>query len=1436
MKYLSPFLLFLSFTFSLFAKEEIRFGVFAYKGVEETRNQYQPLVEYLNEKLEKRVVLEVLTQEEMNEKISEGKLDVATTNPTHFLFIRKKHSLSGALATFISASDGGKPSQKLAGVIVVRADSPIKTIKDIRGKTIAIPSFKHMGGYRAQVYELHLNGVEISPKTNQLIEVKGAHQEVVRAILDNKAEIGFIRDGILENMIQKGEIDQNGIRIINEKKEPLHPYRLSTRLYPEWPVFALTHTDPEDTKAFLGALLSLKPTNSATLNEGIYGYALPADYLEVEELARHLRLPPFDNEAEISYRDVWESHKETILVLGGILLLITFFYLYEKRRKNLFESLLANMGDGVYGVDSEGNFTWVNDQALRMIGYSRKEALSKNQLPLFHRHTLSDQRYESPVYLTLKDQKSRSKKDYFARKDGTLFPVTLTVAPNHNGGAIVVFSDDSISDEQEAKFEKSNMMLESLLRAIPDLIWMKDPDGVYLTCNKRFEDFFGAPILEIIGKTDYDFVSRELADFFREHDRKAMYSPIPISNFEEVPFASDGHREYLNTTKTSVKDKEGNIIGVMGIGRNYTAFKASEEALRESYERFEKLIRSVPGTIFQFRLRLDGSSAFPMATEQIWDMYEVTPQEVSDDASKVFSRIHIDDIDHVQTSITRSAETLDVWENIFRVILPIRGERWIKGVARPEREEDGSILWHGYLHDVTEEIIITEELERAKHAAEEANRSKSEFLANMSHEIRTPMNAIIGLSELMMDGSLEPHQLDYLIKINGSSKMLLAIINDILDYSKIEADKLRLESKPFKIESILSQMRVLFVQNALKKGIQLYFYMKNDVPGTIIGDEFRLDQVLVNLIANALKFTHEGSVILEIELVEKKGENTALIGFKIIDTGIGMSEEELSLLFRPFTQADSSTTRKYGGTGLGLSISKRLVNAMGGVIEVESTKGLGTTFSFTIEADVENWEQEHPKVNRIDCKALVVDDQEISRIILETMLQNFGCTTASASNGREALEMIRAADEENVGYEIILMDWKMPEMDGKEALKEIKRLKEEGRLKSPLPFVVMQSGYLLEEIRLEDIPVEVFLSKPITESELFDAINRARSGLFFTKTPFTPHHCSSSLDGLKILFVEDNELNQEVVSKMLQREGVEVHIAKNGQEAVTLYLSNPRYFDLILMDVQMPIMGGYEATRLIREHDSDIPIIALTAAAMVEDKEKALQVGMNDHMSKPIEMVKLYALIAKWCNRSLDILENPKTTAIEEGYPILDKGYLLSIVNGDEAALARLLRTFILQLENEFSSLSKIIKNGSDEGKGLIHALKGVSGNVGAKELAEKCRIIDTHYKNNQVIPKEDIEALEDAIEKLKTLIVSIVRDERRDAKEVEMSPQEIHTLFEEIKYDCENFNITNQEKIDILREKLADQVAENELIEWSETMERFMYQRALEIMKGWSV
>ncbi|ADR34319.1 diguanylate cyclase with PAS/PAC sensor [Sulfuricurvum kujiense DSM 16994] len=642
-------LLFLLLVFtSASAKEAIHFGVFAYMGVEKTREKYQPLVDYLNTKLDNRVVLDILTQEAMDQKIAKGELDIATTNPTHFLVVRNEYPLSGVLATLISVSEDGKPTSKLGGVIFVRPESSIYTLEDIKGKTVETPSLKHMGGFRSQAYELYKNGIDILNESKKIIENHGSHQEVVHDVLMRKADVGFIRDGILEEMIAHGEIRTGDVRVIQEKDRSEYPYRVSTQLYPEWPVFALPHTKESDTKAFVAALFSLQPTEKGMRESGIYGYTLPADYLSVEELARHLRLPPFDHAPDITLLDIWKRYKIELIVSVAALLLVLIYYTREQRRKKLFESLLSNIGDGVYGVNHEGKCTWINAQALKMIGYSEKEVLDKDQHALFHHHKMTHEVYdesECPIYRTLNDRITRTSEEYLIRRDGSFFPVSLTVASAEDG-AIVVFRDITEEKTIQETLQNSELSLKKAQAIAHMGSWEFDIITNKLIWSDEIYHIFEIDPLQF--RASYEAFVHAIHPEDRENvNRVYLYS---LQNRQKYTIThrllmEDGRIKWVREVGDTEYDKEGNAILSRGTVQDITEQVLINQELLETKSKLETANAALKLKNNQLKelAMIDGLTQ--IANRRFFDqMYEKSYKEVLRD-HKTLAILMID-VDH----------------------------------------------------------------------------------------------------------------------------------------------------------------------------------------------------------------------------------------------------------------------------------------------------------------------------------------------------------------------------------------------------------------------------------------------------------------------------------------------------------------------------------------------------------------------------------------------------------------------------------------------------------------------------------------------------------------------------------------------------------------------------------------------------------------------
>ncbi|WP_176593714.1 hybrid sensor histidine kinase/response regulator [Sphingobium sp. EM0848] len=660
-------------------------------------------------------------------------------------------------------------------------------------------------------------------------------------------------------------------------------------------------------------------------------------------------------------------------------------------------------------------------------------------------------------------------------------------------------------------------------------------------------------------------------------------------------------------------------------------------------------------------------------------------------------------------------------------------------------------------------------LEERTKEAEAANRAKSMFLANMSHEIRTPMNAILGFCHLALRTDMTPRQRDYVTKINGAGTSLLRLINDILDFSKNEAGKLSLEHRPFKLQAAVDEQLQFAGMAAKAKGIVLRAMIDGAVPDTVVSDALRFNQVLLNLVSNAVKFTEEGSVTVFISLAGRSDEAVTL-QVSIKDTGIGMTEEQVDSLFNSFSQADSSTTRRFGGTGLGLAISKQIVELMGGVIRVESRPGAGSTFSFTVNmGHAENLPA--PKASMLpselqDLRILIADDNPASREILQEIFNSWSMTVEQVASGAEVLGAVASAEAEGSPYDLLLLDWKMPGLNG---IETIKAMRANHALKA-LPAILLVTAYGPEEFRSEAAGADIasFLIKPVDPQILLETITglfaggRAHNGMHADAAGSIPM-VISALRGQRVLLAEDNEINREIAIELLRDAGLEVDIAENGLQAWDQVRDAGAAYAGVLMDVQMPEMDGIEATVHIRESWSadDLPIIAMTAHAYAAERERCFAAGMNDHLAKPVDPALLVETLNRWLKpragfasngHAQQVVDAKPSAILPDNLPPFNLAAALRRVNGKAPLLRKLIVDFGQKYSGAAQTLRDQIAHGAlREAQTLAHTLKGVSGSLELGEVAHVAAEIE------QALAATDMDGMEERLSKLERLLAPAV-------------------------------------------------------------------------------
>jgi two-component system sensor histidine kinase/response regulator len=1003
--------------------------------------------------------------------------------------------------------------------------------------------------------------------------------------------------------------------------------------------------------------------------------------------------------------------------------------------ESLRQAILESSIDPIVAVSHEGLITEFNPAAERMFHRRRAEVIGhKPDDILFPPPSAGGEpeRVERHVSAREGSMLGRRTEVLALRAGGQTFPAEMAMTISRTqGNPVFTFFFRDISERKQAEqaLRNSEALYHSLVENLPMNVFRKDLDGHFTFANRLFCEALGVRHDQIIGKTDFDFYRPELAEKYCRDDRHVLETGQVLEAVEEH-HKSDGSKIYVQVLKTPVRDSEGRVVGTQGMFWDVTARKVTEEALRESQQRLQSILDNARAVIYV--KSLDGR--YVLVNRLFESLFHARRGDV----------VGKTDFDLFPQAMAEAFRAND--ERVLAAGAALQFEEVAPHDEAPHTYISTKFLLYdangvpqalcGISTDITERKRAEVELHKAKEAAESANLAKSVFLANMSHEIRTPMNGIIGMTELVLDTALSPEQRDYLNLVKESADSLLSVINDILDFSKVEAGKLELEQIAFALRDNLGDTMKSLAFRAHTKGLELACHVAPDVPAFVTGDPGRLRQVLTNLVGNAIKFTDGGEVVVDVSLGEDiassgaNGEpsNDIVLHFCISDTGVGVPADKQEIIFEAFEQADTSTTRRFGGTGLGLAISRRLVELLGGHIWLDSEEGKGSRFHFTARlAHAESLERapRAEPASLVDLPVLVVDDNATNRRILVEMLTNWRMKPFAVEGGRPALSAMQRAAAAGHPFSLVLLDANMPEVDGFQLAEEINKHPE----LTGATIMLLTSGDRPDDVRrCRQLGIASYLMKPVAQSELLDAIMAA------VGSRISPAETTAAVAPpgrhLRVLLAEDSIVNQKLAVYLLEKWGHRITVANNGREAVSLAQTGA--FDLVLMDVQMPEMDGLEATAILREQEAGtsrhLPIVAMTAHAMVGDRERCLQAGMDDYLSKPIRARELLAVIEQ-------VIAGSASVSDGNGAPCpIDWPAALERLQGDRELLNQLVEVIRQEGPKLLDDVRQAVERGDAAALKLAaHTMKGSLSNFAAPAAADAARRLEVMAKQGDL-------------------------------------------------------------------------------------------------------
>jgi PAS domain S-box-containing protein len=1005
-------------------------------------------------------------------------------------------------------------------------------------------------------------------------------------------------------------------------------------------------------------------------------------------------------------------------------------------------------------TDAKGNITDVNDAFCCISGYTRDELIGQN-------HRLLNSGQESKAFWAELWQTIGSGKPWHGEicnraKDGSLYWVSSMIAPfvGENGQIekyVSIRTDVTAQHQSAERLRHSELTFSASFQDAASGIGFLSPKGQWLRANPALCDFLGYSEAELHELTLHDTNHPDEWDTDQLQLQRLLDGEIAVYQRAKRYVHRDGHVLWGLASISVVRSAEGVPEFVISQIVDITARKRAEEALTLSNALMEEsqAIAKVGG----WSLALTTGEVY--WTEETYRILETSPEAFNPTLDSGLELYLPESRERLSAALQASKEW-GIGYDLELQTLTAKGQLIDVRTTCTATLEQGRVLrLSGIFQDITERKQYERSLKDAREKAEQATQSKGQFLANMSHEIRTPMNAILGMLRLLQNTELTSRQLDYTEKTEGAAKSLLALINDILDFSKVEAGKMTLESQPFRLDRLMRNLAVILSSNLGSKGIDLLFDIEQNIPDVLLGDAMRLQQVLINLGGNAVKFTAQGEVVVSVRLLHAD-QHSAHLEFAVRDSGIGIAPENQAHIFTGFSQAEASTTRKFGGTGLGLSISQRLVALMGGELGLTSSLGQGSTFAFSLHLplvhEVPAELRQEPVPHAAPRRALVVDNNPVARDLVARMARSWGWSAQVAEGGEAALQLLaQQLDSAEPAFDVIYMDWQMPGLDGWTTTAQLRQLFSARQLNQPLVVMLSSSSRETLEQRTheEQSLLSGFLMKPVTASMLLDAtLNAGSAGSGLRRSPRSKGPTAKRrLAGMRILVVEDNLINQQVAEELLLTEGALVSLAANGQlgvDAIAAGVSGQQ-FHAVLMDMQMPVLDGFGATRVVREtlQLHSLPIIAMTANALASDREDCLAAGMNEHVGKPFELNQLVYTLLRVTGFKPEVLaESDSTLHVAAQLPLplagdsagidvvgIDVSGALQRMGGLSSLYQRSAREFLHTLPAQVAELQSALHADLRQAGMLAHTLKGTAAMLGASALSQAASDLEKQCK-----------------------------------------------------------------------------------------------------------